>query len=93
MSSEEVEQRTVVVETPSELDVEKKTVRRVTRKKVSVVEAPFVTEAPPAVEETPPTEVKKKRGRPPKKVSDDQVQLDLTPEEPKAPVRDRKSVV
>ncbi|HPK47610.1 MAG TPA: transcription termination factor Rho [Sphaerochaeta sp.] len=84
MSSEEVEQRTVVVETPSELDVEKKTVRRVTRKKVSVVEAPVATEAPPAVEETPPTEVKKKRGRPPKKVSDDQVQLDLTPEEPKA---------
>ncbi len=85
MSSEEVVQRTVVAETPSEFGVEKKTVRRVTRKKVAAVEAPVLPEAAPAAVEIPPAEVvKKKRGRPPKQVSEDQAQLDFVVEEPKA---------
>ncbi|MCK9548180.1 MAG: transcription termination factor Rho [Sphaerochaeta sp.] len=84
MSSEEVVHHTVVAEAPSELEVEKKTVRRVTRKRVAAVEAPAATAAP-AGEEAPAGEVKKKRGRPPKKVSEEQQpQLELVVEEPKA---------
>jgi len=81
MSSEEIAERTVTAEPVGEVEVEKKPVRRVTRKKVATVEA-----APAAVgakEETPSAEAPaKKRGRPPKKVSEDQGQLDLVADSP-----------
>ena len=81
MSSEEIAERTVTAEPVGEVEVEKKPVRRVTRKKVATVEA-----APAAVgakEETPSAAAPaKKRGRPPKKVSEDQGQLDLVADSP-----------
>ncbi len=81
MSSEEAVQRTVVAEASSGAEVEKKSVRRVTRKKVAAVEAP-----PAQTEDSGETvvaeEPKKRRGRPPKKVTEDQGQLDLAPEQP-----------
>ncbi|MFA5448808.1 MAG: transcription termination factor Rho, partial [Sphaerochaeta sp.] len=70
MSSEKVVELAAAAEVPSTVETEKKTVKRVTRKKVAAVEPPAAVAEATESQEVVEAEPKKRRGRPPKKVEE-----------------------